>query len=147
MAFPDADLRATCQRFLSGHPARTQHAWLEYLATSPAADFPMDFYGNGPAIELLEREVAALLGKEAALFVHKGVVAQQMALPSREGLQKAVHKLAETERTWLFGYFVGTQFPALTMGEITIGEAAEQWTTQEMVAAMKTLLDYAQEEG
>jgi hypothetical protein len=30
------------------------------------------------------------------------------------------------------------------MGEITIGEAAEQWTTQEMAAAMKTLLNYAQ---
>jgi threonine aldolase len=361
MVFPDATLRASCQRFLSGHLPRTQRAWLEYLATSSAADYPMDFYGDGPAIELLEREVAALLGKEAALFVHKGVVAQQMALrvwtertgkhtvalhpkshidldesnayerlhplfglrvgedhrpftlqelknlhepcgaiiielplmhagykllpweelvaisawareqgvplhfdgarlwesapfygrsyaeiaaladsvyvsfykglgslagcilagsqdfidetrawktrlggniftvfpyvlaaleglhhhlpkmesyvvrarevaaalaeipgvitipnppqtnafqiylpASREALQNAVHRLAETERTWLFGYFVETQFPALTMGEITIGEAAEQWTTQEMVAAMKTLLNYAQ---
>jgi hypothetical protein len=30
------------------------------------------------------------------------------------------------------------------MGEITIGDAAEQWTTEEIVAAMKTLLPYAQ---
>ena len=74
------DLRAHCRRFLSGHLARSQRAWLEYLATSPAADLPMDRYGNGAAITLIEEEVAALLGKEAGLFIHKGVVAQQMAL-------------------------------------------------------------------
>lgn len=80
MPFPNTDLRATCHHFLSGHLARTQRAWLEYLAASPAADFPIDRYGDGPAIALLEREVAALLDKEAALFIHKGVIAQQMAL-------------------------------------------------------------------
>lgn len=80
MIFLDPNLRANCQRFLSGHLARTQRAWLEYLAAEEAADLPVDRYGNGPAIALLEREVAALLGKEAALFIHKGVVAQQMAL-------------------------------------------------------------------
>lgn len=80
MTSPDAKLRANCQHFLSGHLAKTQRAWLEWLATSPAADLPLDFYGDGPAIALLEQEVAALLGKEAALFVPKGVVAQQMAL-------------------------------------------------------------------
>jgi threonine aldolase len=76
----NTDLRATCRRFLSGHLARTQREWLAYLATSPAANLPLDRYGHGPAIALIEEEVAALLGKEAALFIHKGVVAQQMAL-------------------------------------------------------------------
>src|SRR5581483_10354686 len=80
MTFPDAALRATCQRFLSGHVPRTQRAWLEYLATSPLADSALDFYGEGPALALFEQEVAALLGKEAAVFVHKGIIAQQMAL-------------------------------------------------------------------
>lgn len=80
MISPNPDLRATCHRFLSGHLAKTQRAWLEYLAASPAADLPMDRYGDGPAIAHIEGEVAALLGKEAALFIHKGVVAQQMAL-------------------------------------------------------------------
>lgn len=80
MLVPNADLRAVCHRFLSGHRARTQQEWLASLAASPAADLPIDRYGDGPAIALLEQEVAALLGKEAALFVHTGVVAQQMAL-------------------------------------------------------------------
>ena len=360
MISPNPDLRATCRRFLSGHLAKTQRAWLDVLAASPGIDLPIDRYGNGPAIALLEQEVAALLGKEAALFIHKGVVAQQMALrvwtertgkrtvalhpkshidldesnayerlhhliglrigedhrpftlqelkdlhepygvivielplsragykllpweelvaistwaheqgvplhfdgarlwestpyygrscaeiaaladsvyvsfykglgglagcilagskdfieetrvwktrlggnlftvfpyvlaaleglhhhlPKMEGyvararevsaafaqipgimivpdppqtnafqiylpagrkeLQKAAEKLAETEQIWLFGAFEETRFPALTMAEITMGEAAEQWTTEEMVAAMKTLLHYA----
>jgi len=80
MTFPNVDLRATCHHFLSGHRTLTQRAWLEVLAASPAIDLPIDRYGNGPALALLEQEVATLLGKEATLFVHKGVVAQQMAL-------------------------------------------------------------------
>lgn len=80
MAFPNPELRANCQRFLSGHPPKTQRAWLEDLAASPQADLRMDVYGTGPAIAMFEQELATLLGKEAALFVHKGVVAQQMAL-------------------------------------------------------------------
>ena len=78
--FPNAELRASCQRFLSGHFPKTPRAWLEYLSASPAADLRIDLYSDGPAMALLEQEVATLLGKEAAIFVHKGVVAQQMAL-------------------------------------------------------------------
>jgi threonine aldolase len=69
----------------------------------------------------------------------------QIYLPAGcEGLRKAAEKLAETEHIWLFGAFEETHFPPLTMAEITIGDAAEQWTTEEIVAAMKTLLTYAQ---
>ncbi len=80
MSFPNPELRASCQHFLSGHLPRTQRTWLADLATSPLAELRLDVYNEGPAIALLEGEVATLLGKEAALFVHKGVVAQQMAL-------------------------------------------------------------------
>jgi threonine aldolase len=80
MASPNPDLRAICHRFLSGHQALTPRAWLDYLAASPAIDLPIDRYGDGPAIARLEGEVAALLGKEAGLFIHTGVAAQQMAL-------------------------------------------------------------------
>ena len=80
MAFPNFELRASCQRFLSGHLPRTQRAWLAEIAASPLADLRLDSYNEGPAIALLEEEVATLLGKEAALFIHKGVTAQQMAL-------------------------------------------------------------------
>ncbi len=73
-------LKLTCTRFVSGHPPQTAQQWLARLAQSPLADLPLDRYGVGPAIGRLEQEVAALLGKEAAVFLHKGVIAQQMAL-------------------------------------------------------------------
>ena len=50
------------------------------MLASALVDIPLDRYSNGPAIQHLEDEVAVLLGKEAAVFVHKGVIAQQMAL-------------------------------------------------------------------
>jgi threonine aldolase len=65
------ELLANCRRFLSGHPPKAPRAWPEELAASSIANLPRDWYGEGPAMALLEQEVAALLGKEAALFVHK----------------------------------------------------------------------------
>jgi threonine aldolase len=75
-----AELRASCTRFLSGHLPRSGRAWLQDLAASPLAELSLDRYGKGPAIQALEAEVAQLLGKEAAIFMHKGVIAQQAAL-------------------------------------------------------------------
>ncbi len=73
-------LRANCTRALSGHPLKSPRRWFEDLAASPLADLPSDMYGEGPVVQMLEQEVAQLLGKEAAVFIHKGVVAQQIAL-------------------------------------------------------------------
>lgn len=75
-----ADLRARCTRFLPGHGPATARRWLDSLAASPHLDLRLDEYNEGPAITLLERRCAELLGKPAALFFHKGVVAQQAAL-------------------------------------------------------------------
>lgn len=74
------ELRSQCTRFLSGHYPRTPQKWFEDLAASPVAELVADQYGEGPAMQLLEREVAQILGKEAAVFMHKGVIAQQIAL-------------------------------------------------------------------
>lgn len=76
----DRDLALACKRFLLGHPPRTQRQWLDSLAQSAMADLQIDTYGEGPAISIIESEVAAVLGKESAVFLHKGVVAQQCAL-------------------------------------------------------------------
>ncbi|MDE2148323.1 MAG: threonine aldolase [Gammaproteobacteria bacterium] len=64
---------------LSGHPPRTQRQWFAWLAEH-AADRPLDVYGQGAEVQAFEAEVAALLGKPAAVFVPKGVIAQQAAL-------------------------------------------------------------------
>lgn len=74
------EVRLRCDRALSGHRRRTVRQTLAALADSPLADLPPDSYGEGEAIAGLEREVAALLGKPAALFAVKGVAAQQAAL-------------------------------------------------------------------
>ncbi|HYE00458.1 MAG TPA: beta-eliminating lyase-related protein [Alphaproteobacteria bacterium] len=84
-AHPDPALRARCTRFLSGHGPADARLWVERLAGSPDLGLGLDEYGEGPAVARLEAEVAALLGKEAALFFPKGVVAQQAALLAHAG--------------------------------------------------------------
>jgi threonine aldolase len=73
-------LRASCTRFLSGHGRSSARAWAERLLASPHIDLAVDEYSEGPAIAQLETMVAGLLGKPAALWFPKGVVAQQAAL-------------------------------------------------------------------
>lgn len=69
-----------CERTLSGNPPRPLRAELLALAESVGADEQPDRYGTGALIEDFEREVAALLGKEAAAFMPSGTMAQQIAL-------------------------------------------------------------------
>lgn len=77
----DIDLRNHCSRWLNGHrPLRSMRESLLALADLPEAALPLDVYGQGQAIQALEAEVAALLGKPAARFMHKGVAAQLAAL-------------------------------------------------------------------
>ncbi|RZL39593.1 MAG: threonine aldolase [Rubrivivax sp.] len=80
---PDADiaLRNGCTRWLQGHrPLRSMRESLLALAEVPEAALPLDVYGQGRAMQALEAEVATLLGKPAARFMHKGVAAQLAAL-------------------------------------------------------------------
>ena len=71
--------RGACQRSLSRHGIRSMRGELRAIAEL-APDGPPDEYGAGEAVQALEREVATLLGKEAALFMPKGVIAQLVAL-------------------------------------------------------------------
>lgn len=80
-AHADIELRNHCTRWLNGHrPLRSMRESLLALAEVPEAARPLDVYGEGEAIQQLEAEVAALLGKPAARFMHKGVAAQLAAL-------------------------------------------------------------------
>jgi threonine aldolase len=45
-----------------------------------AADVGDDWYGEDPTVNLLQEEIAALLGKEGALFTPSGTMANQLAL-------------------------------------------------------------------
>jgi threonine aldolase len=73
------ELRAiyeSCTRFLTGTGRRTTTS---LLATIPT-DTETDVYGAGGVVEDLEREIARILNKEAALFMITGTMAQQAAL-------------------------------------------------------------------
>lgn len=54
--------------------------WLADLAAVDAADGHPDRYGEGAVVQALEEQVAGLLGMPAAVFVIRGVIAQQAAL-------------------------------------------------------------------
>jgi threonine aldolase len=75
-----AAIKQRCTRFLSFENPRSATDWLTHLAASPALDLALDSYSNGPAIERLEQQIATLLGKQAALWFPKGIIAQQAAL-------------------------------------------------------------------
>jgi len=74
------EIRTRCSRILSGHRPRTAREWFEILAVAPHAELMPDEYGEGEAVQALERQVAELLGKPAAAFMPKGIIAQQAAL-------------------------------------------------------------------
>jgi threonine aldolase len=76
---PDQEVAAAmkaCTRFVNGHGPRTAS---ELLSTIPS-DTEIDYYGTGGVVEDLEKKVAKLLGKPAAIFLPSGTMAQQIAL-------------------------------------------------------------------
>jgi threonine aldolase len=75
-AAEQAALRDQCTTFLGGH-GKVRAA--DLLATIPPGTV-MDRYGDGGAVTELEKEIAVLLGKPAAVFLPSGTMAQQCAL-------------------------------------------------------------------
>ncbi len=72
-----------CERFLAGHGPLHLREELTALAASVTdedEEAGPDRYGAGRLIERFEREIAGILGKEAAVFMPSGTMAQQIAL-------------------------------------------------------------------
>jgi threonine aldolase len=69
-----------CERFLFAHGPQRPRAVLADLAAEAAPDEEPDHYGEGSLINDFERDIAALLGKDAAVFLPSGTMAQQIAL-------------------------------------------------------------------
>src|SRR5947209_6783234 len=69
-----------CDRFLFGHGPQRPRSVLADLADEAGPDEEPDRYGEGSLINDFERHIAALLGKEAAVFLPSGTMAQQIAL-------------------------------------------------------------------
>lgn len=73
-------VQRACTRFISGAGVRSLRQEMLDLAEAIPPDLAPDRYGEGEVIHSLETEVAALLGKEAAVFMPSGTMAQQIAL-------------------------------------------------------------------
>ncbi|HEX6247796.1 MAG TPA: beta-eliminating lyase-related protein [Nocardioidaceae bacterium] len=76
-----ARARRGCTRWLLGHGDLTPKDWLVEVAAGASED-ELDRYGADGEVAALEREIADLLGKPAAVFMPSGVMAQQAALRS-----------------------------------------------------------------
>lgn len=63
-----------------GMHRQSHRYWLDIMTQSKYLDESIDCYNQGALVELLETRVAKLLGKEKALFVHKGTIAQLTAM-------------------------------------------------------------------
>ena len=98
----DDDLQARCTRRLSGHKPVDPASALEALAHHPAAAEPADLYGAGGAAAQLEQRTAELLGKPAAMFFIKGMIAQMAVLrvaAERAGTPNiVVHRMSHIEQ-------------------------------------------------
>jgi threonine aldolase len=74
------EIRLACTQSLTHHGLTTPREALELLLEDVPPEMETDTYGAGEAIEALEEHVAELLGKEAAIFMPSGTMAQQIAL-------------------------------------------------------------------
>ncbi len=92
---------ANCTRFLNGHGPRRAAAALEEAIAELSPDEACDVYGAGTLIESFESEIAELLGKESAVFMPSGTMAQQIALRiwcDRNGSRNiAMHRTSHLE--------------------------------------------------
>ena len=93
------------------------------LAARPEADDDPDIYGNGGPVTEVERRVAELLGKPAARWVPKGMIAQQAALRTwteRTGRPTvALHPLSHLDRDESSAYERLHALRPIRVGELT----------------------------
>jgi uncharacterized protein YndB with AHSA1/START domain len=73
-------VRRACSRFLTYHYPSSPREVLADLAAWTDPQLESDRYGTGPLIADFEAEIATLLGKEMALFLPSGTMAQVIAL-------------------------------------------------------------------
>lgn len=122
-----------CTRSLHAHGKHDLAAELALLAREAAPGEASDVYGAGEAIAAFEAQVAALLGKPAAVFMPSGTMAQQIALriwADRAGTPRvAFHATSHLEMHEQFGYAHLHRLDATL-----IGDPARPWTLADLAA-------------
>jgi len=100
-----------CTNVLPGHgPRQPMKAIFQDLADALGDDEYPDRYGEGDYLETFEGEIAAMFGKEAAVFMPSGTMAQQIAIriwcERNANFTVAMHPTAHLE----FAEHAGYQF-------------------------------------
>jgi threonine aldolase len=115
-----AAVLARCARTLAHHGPERPAAILSQLAQTTDPNALPDVYGEGALINDFEREIADLLGKEAAVFMPSGTMAQQIALriwADRRGPRHvAFHPLCHLEQHEEKGYQLLHDLHAILLG-------------------------------
>ncbi len=103
-----AAIQKACTRFLGYHYRRSPQQELLDLAETTDAALEADHYGQGKLINEFEARIAALLGKEATVFMLSGTMCQQIALriwsERRNSNNIAFHPTCHLEIHENFGY-------------------------------------------
>jgi len=109
---------------------RPTHAMRAAMAAAPVGD---DQFGEDPSINELQSRIAALLGKEAALWLPSGTMANQVALRALTRPGDDVIVSRETHAVWHEtgggGANAGVQFTEIGTGG--------RFTAEEFIAAVK----------
>jgi len=75
-----SELYQGCKKYLPGQYPQSPQQYFEEMAKYVGANNASDIYGQGKFLTLFEEEIAHVLGKESAVFMPSGVMAQQIAL-------------------------------------------------------------------
>lgn len=75
-----ATMHCDANRLRSDTVTRPSAEMRAAIAAAPVGD---DQYGNDPTVNALQERIAALLGKEAALWLLSGTMSNQVALRTR----------------------------------------------------------------
>ncbi len=126
-------LRAAAPRALTHHAVQTPHEALRELAAATSPELLSDKYGSGEWLAAFEARIAAELGKEAAVFMPTGTMAQQIALrvwcERRSCRTIAFHPTCHLEIHESRGYALLHGLRALT-----VGNAARMMTVEDVRA-------------
>lgn len=100
---------AHCANVLPGHgPRQSMKTVFQTLADGLQGDEISDRYGEGEYISAFEAEIAEMFGKEAAVFMPSGTMAQQIALriwcEKRNNFTVVMHPTAHPEWAEHLGY-------------------------------------------
>ena len=127
-----------CTHFLRDHYPRSARERLLDIVESPYSEMRPDQYGNGGFVSEFEKEIAMLLGKEAAVFMPSGTMAQQIALriwADRSGNETvAFHPMCHLEKHEHMAYHELHHLDA-----VLLGEADRMFTLADLQAVEKQI--------